>query len=220
MFCFEYHGQVAYPEAIRRQAEAAERARLFSQKTILGMEHFPVITLGKRGVRLADVLADEKDLSELGISLVQSERGGQATLHSPGQLVIYPILPLKKLQFGAKAYVDFLTEVSENFLSSLGVLSHRSAHEPGLFTKNGKIVFFGVQISNGVSQHGLAINVTNDLSHFSLIRSCGINAQRMDRLQNHPVPLDLEKLFGLWCKEFKLTLDHRTHLGVDLNPTC
>jgi lipoate-protein ligase B len=219
MFCFEYHGQVAYPEAIKRQAAAAEWARLYSQKTILGMEHSPVITLGKRGLKVADILVNEKDLSELGISLVHSPRGGQATLHSPGQLVIYPVLPLKKLHFGAKAYIDFLTEVSENFLSSLGVLCYRSAHEPGLFTSNGKMVFFGVQITNGVSQHGLAINVTNDLSHFSLIRSCGINAQRMDRLQNYPVALDLEKLFALWCKEFKLTLDHRTHLSIDLNPT-
>ena len=168
---------------------------------ILGFEYpQPVVTLGRRGSESKDLMAPEI-LKERGISVFSTERGGLATLHSPGQLVIYPIFSLKSLGMGVKGYMNLLLRVSQLWMSSYGVST--DLYPEGLFTQRGKIVFMGVAVRQGISSHGLAINISNDLDLFSLIRCCGIEQRPIDSVyQWTQVKFPLEALFYHWCDLF------------------
>ena len=167
----------------------------------MGLEHPPVVTLGVRGGP-QDLLFSSAYFANQGIECVTTDRGGEATFHNPGQLVIYPILHLKELGLSARTYVELLQNVTMRALESLGIASHKLRNEPGVFTARGKIASVGVRIANGVSRHGVAINVCNDLNGFSLIRVCGKAQQSMDRVANYGsfTGFSSEQLFGIWQK--------------------
>ncbi len=208
-------GQVEYQQGVELQD--SEKIRLKEQKrgTIFGLEHLDVITLGKRGDLQADLNASPAEIAAQEVALHQSARGGQATLHARGQLVIYPILPLRDFGIGARKYVETLEAATLAFLAELGVSAHRGADEPGLYTSSGKLVFFGIQISQGFSSHGIAINVANDLRLFSLIRSCGKTAEKFDSLRLKGATAQLQELFFLWVQHFQKTLNLTHRAGCD-----
>jgi lipoyl(octanoyl) transferase len=136
---------------------------------LLLLEHEPVITLGSRG-GLHDLRSVER--ASVGqIPVVRSERGGQATLHAPGQLVCYPIVavPGKDLS----AYVRSLEEVVLRVLDRLGIVGHRRPGRPGVYVAGRKIASVGLRCQRWVASHGTSLNVSNDLSLFDLIVSCG-----------------------------------------------
>jgi lipoate-protein ligase B len=136
---------------------------------LLLLEHEPVITLGRRGA-VAD-LCDAERIQARGIDVVPSERGGQVTLHAPGQLVAYPIVPIPQRNLGA--YVRDLEETLLVLLAGLGVSGHRRESRPGLYVKGDKIASVGLRCQRWVASHGTALNVNVDLSLFDLIVSCG-----------------------------------------------
>ncbi len=185
---------------------------------IAGLMHPAVITLGKRGESSVDIQHSESTLHERGIEVVQADRGGQATLHSPGQLVIYPILPLRSLGLGARAYVELLESTTLAFLSQYGIRARRpeGCSGPGLYTQSGKIAFFGVRIRSGVTLHGISINVSNDLVDFAAIRSCGRSGEAFDRLRDHGIKDSCETAFAHWVQAFK---EHLRQKKVVCTPT-
>jgi lipoyl(octanoyl) transferase len=171
-----------YEEGLRIQTDAVEVVKRTNQPQILSCEHPTVITLGKRGQPLTDILTSMDVLREQNIKIIATDRGGQATLHNPGQLVIYPILPLREVGLGVRQYVECLERATAHFLAEYGIEVTRG-FEPGLFAEGRKIAAFGIRIDRGVTLHGLAININNDLETFSLIRQCG-QAVRPTNLQN------------------------------------
>lgn len=189
-------GLTSYGVGLEMQDQAARWAREHSELTLLGLEHEAVITLGKRGDESTDLSAG----SELPV--FRADRGGQATLHSPGQLVIYPILPIKKMGVSVSEYVNHLHEATTELLSNYGIESERG-EESGLFTKRGKIAFFGVRVEQGVTRHGLSLNVRNDLDLFSGIRSCGVTGAKLDSMKNYDKAFPLDILFNDWCEIFE-----------------
>lgn len=207
---FEWLSQVDFADALRRQEAAYDAVSSGNAPLgrVLGLEHPDTITLGKRGDMEADLREGFSVLRERGCDVVTADRGGQATLHSPGQLVIYPILPLRRFSLGARAYVELLEDVSQSTLSGLGIETHKRS-EPGLYSEQGKLVFFGLRIRNGISLHGLSINVANDLEKFAWIRSCGRCVETFDRLQNHGYSGSTESLFSLWIQELSRELKQR-----------
>jgi lipoate-protein ligase B len=146
---------------------------------LLLLEHEPVITLGSRGTP-AD-LRHAGRLRERGVALIRSERGGQATLHAPGQLVSYPIVPIPCRDLGA--YVRGLEETLILLLADLDVTADRREGRPGVYVGGRKIASVGLRCQRWVASHGTSLNVSIDLSLFDLLVSCGEPELRQTSLQ-------------------------------------
>ena len=150
---------------------------------LLGFDFEAVVTLGNRADLSVDLNLETMEQLGLGPSVIcEVSRGGEATLHSPGQLVVYPIVPLRRWGLGVREYVDLLLDATRKGLLNFDVQSEMRAGQPGLFTAKGKIASIGIRVERGVTQHGLAINVSNDLALFQAIRVCGVLGQSMDRV--------------------------------------
>ena len=147
---------------------------------LLLLEHPAVITLGSRG-GLGD-LRDPTAADQAGIAVVRSERGGAATLHAPGQLVSYPVLPLPGRDL--RAYVTALEEVLIRLVARYGVTAGRSesGRRPGLYVGDRKIASIGLRCERWVASHGTALNVAVDLTLFDLIVSCAEDDLRQTNL--------------------------------------
>lgn len=161
---------------------------------IVGLQHPPVITLGVRGSR-SDVLIDQEAVQKWGLKVVETDRGGETTYHNPGQLVIYPIVSFREIGIGVRDFVFLLEEVTVRVLAFYGVAASRKVDQPGLYTEQGKIASVGIKVSRGVSRHGIAINICNDLKGFTWIRVCGRTQQPMDNFRRQ---INLEEVFWFW----------------------
>lgn len=190
-----WYGLTSYPVGLELQAQAAHWAKSYHQTTLIGLEHESVITLGKRGDPVHDVFA-------IQIPVLKTDRGGQATLHSPGQLVIYPVLNLRKYKLGVKDFVKLCLEATEKTLTDYGV-STKYSQGAGLDTDQGKIAFLGLRIDQGISRHGISLNVCNDLSLFSAIRPCGCSNPPLDSLKQRGKDAKPKEVFEIWCRHFE-----------------
>jgi len=191
-----YLGLIPFAKALELEQQAWSAVVTGpSEGVVLGFESEPVITLGVRGGP-EDLLWSESERAARGFSLVQLERGGQATLHNPGQLVIFPIMRIQEI--GARAWVEQLLAVTGRTLKTFGAEVSCRKGQPGLFSSKGKVVSIGVRVRQGISTHGLAINVCNDLSHFEGIRPCGIIGAPMDRVGG-----ETELVFAEWIRNFQ-----------------
>lgn len=201
-----YLGLRSYDEGLSAQSEALATLETGTAGVVLGLEHHPVITLGVRGNSTTDLMISASTLADSGFEVHQTTRGGQATLHNPGQLVIYPCLNLKTLNLGARAYVELIQNTTLSWLQSLGVEAQTGETEPGVFVRGAKLAAFGFRISRGLTSHGLAINVANELASFDLIRTCGVSGQKVTRLRDLHVDEPLEALFLSWMQSFERAL--------------
>lgn len=167
-------GLTDYQDACRIQVKA-HQARVEDRigDALLLTEHLPVYTLG-RMARAAHVGGRGAGGAINGIPVHAADRGGSVTYHGPGQVVGYPILTLRDYCAGPKAYVARLEETVILALAGLGVLSARRSGMPGVWVADRKIAAVGVRVSRGVTRHGFALNVVNDLSPFSAIIPCGL----------------------------------------------
>jgi lipoyl(octanoyl) transferase len=180
-------GRVGFAEALEvQQRLVVLRKRQQIGDVLLLLEHPPVLTLGRNAHR-ANILASDEELARRGISVYEIDRGGDVTYHGPGQIVAYPILDLRGefpgkngLHLGAVEYVRWLEETLIRTCAEFGVLTHRIAGRTGVWTVAGgsipekKIAAIGVHISQGITSHGFAWNVTTDLRDFRLIVPCGL----------------------------------------------
>ena len=231
MFIHLLHlGRVSYAEglAIQQQVIAARKQNLVAD-TLLLLEHPPVITLGRNSHR-ANILASDELLASRGVELHEINRGGDVTYHGPGQLVGYPILDLrgdlpgkKGPHLGPVDYVRLLEEVLIRVCGDFGVLAQRIPKLTGVWTIAGgsirekKIAAIGVHVSQGVTSHGFALNVTTDLRDFEWIVPCGITDRQVTSLELeadesheptmetaiHSVSRNFGRVFGrqmLWCE--------------------
>jgi lipoate-protein ligase B len=165
---------VPYSQGLALQRRLAEqRASGQIPDSLILLEHSPVITLGRRG-SLQDILAQPERLRELGIEVVETNRGGLVTYHGPGQLVGYPITALRPLARDAPSYVTGLEETIVRALAELGIGGFRDPAARGVWTEGGKIAAIGVAVSRGITVHGFAVNLAPDLGHFALIDPCGL----------------------------------------------
>ena len=195
-----WQGFISYSQSLKRQEDLKLKAKGQRKVFLLGFECGPCVTLGLRGGG-DDLLLSSKEYGLRGVEVVRIKRGGQATLHAPGQLVIYPIMDLKVLKIPPRCFLQKLEQITIRVLKSYGVSAKRTEAFAGLSTAQGKIAFFGVHISEGVSQHGLALNVRNDLKLFDMIKSCGQALRRHDRLCSYGLEtLTLQQVFACWCR--------------------
>ena len=176
-------GVVEYGEALALQErirEARQEGEL--PDVLLTLEHPPVYTRGRRSVA-GELPFGEDWYSARGIDIVDTGRGGKVTYHGPGQLVGYPIVGVDDVV----AYVRLLEDALVRALRDEGVAEARSRpHEghrfTGVWVEDRKIASIGVHLSRGVSMHGFAVNVDNDLEPFSWIVPCGLDGVQMTSL--------------------------------------
>lgn len=171
-----------------QEALLAARAAGGGRDSVLFVEHPAVITLG-RGAHAEHLLASSSHLGELGVEVVATGRGGDVTLHAPGQLVCYPIVDLAPDRKDVRRYVRDLTEVMRRVAAGYGVDTGRIEEHIGLWVNREsprafkgaasandlvKLGAIGVRISRWVTMHGFALNLSPDMRLFSLIVPCGI----------------------------------------------
>jgi lipoyl(octanoyl) transferase len=189
-------GRVPYAEAmaIQQQVIAARKQELIGD-TLLLLEHPPVLTLGRNAHR-SNVLASNELLAKRGVELHEVNRGGDVTYHGPGQLVGYPILDLrgdlpgkKGPHLGPVDYVRLLEESLIRTCADFGVMTQRICKLTGVWTlaegsiREKKIAAIGVHVSQGITSHGFALNVTTDLRDFEWIVPCGIADRQVTSLE-------------------------------------
>ncbi len=175
-------GMVDYREALELQ----ERLRTARQEdelpdVLLTLEHPPVYTRGRRSGPEELPMGEDWYLAQ-GIEIVDTDRGGKVTYHGPGQLVGYPIVRVDDVV----AYVRTLEGALVSALAGEGVTARTRPHEghrfAGVWVGERKIASVGVHLSRGVSKHGFAINIDNDLEPFSWIVPCGLDGVQMTSL--------------------------------------
>ena len=168
-------GVTSYAEILelQRRIAAARITGEISQDVLLVLEHSPVVTLG-RSSKEKNLVASKEFLASRGVELHEVERGGDVTFHGPGQLVGYPIIDLKRHKQDLHWYLRQLEQAIITTLEKFGVAAERSTGYTGVWTKGRKIASIGVHARDWVTWHGIALNVSNDLSYFDLIVPCGI----------------------------------------------
>ena len=169
-------GRVPYDEALALQADLRERRRAGDvPDLLLVLEHPPVYTLGKRA-EPADLPLGEDWYRARGIDVRPTDRGGRVTYHGPGQLVAYPIMEVA----GVARFVHTMEQAIVDALGDEGIAAEaRATPFTGVWAGEAKIASIGVRVSGGISTHGLAVNVDNDLEPFSWVVPCGMDQARM-----------------------------------------
>ena len=170
--------------------------------TLVLTEHEPVYTLGVRRESEEHLIWNPTELTQRGIEVVQSNRGGDITYHGPGQLVGYPIInlaPRKDLH----AYLRFIEQVLINSVAHFGLVADRRAGKTGIWLGPRKIAAIGVAVKKWTTYHGFALNVSPDLTHFAGIVPCGITDGTVTSLQAElgPAP-DLAEVKTVVATEF------------------
>lgn len=143
------------------------------QECILKCEHPATITLGTRGVA-EDLLFPDQHYEQQGIAIYKAPRGGQATYHGPGQLVVYPIINLRERGIKIRDYLRLLETVMMNVCSHFGIETHIICGKTGLWVEDRKIGFIGVRVRQGFSFHGFSLNIKPQHDPFRLIVPCGM----------------------------------------------
>lgn len=147
------------------------------------VQHYPVFTQGRAG-------KPEHLLNPGDIPVVQSDRGGQVTYHGPGQLVLYPLINLKRYDLSVRDLVSLLEALVVEFLDDFGVKAYSKKDAPGVYTDSiagvaQKIASVGLRIRRGCSFHGVSINIAMDLSPFERINPCGYRGLTMTQLSDY-----------------------------------
>jgi lipoyl(octanoyl) transferase len=194
-------GRIPYAEGLDLQKRVIEaRKQNLIGDTLLLLEHPPVLTLG-RNSRRENILASDELLAARNVELHEINRGGDVTYHGPGQLVGYPIVDLRGEWPGKRGPhlgpVDFMRMLEEVLLRvcfDFGIMAQRIAGRTGVWTVAGgsiqekKIAALGIHVSQGVTSHGFALNVTTDLRDFDLIVPCGISDRTVTSLELEAQP--------------------------------
>jgi lipoyl(octanoyl) transferase len=213
-----YLGLVDYQAALQLQHSLVElRKQGQIADTLILLEHPPVITLG-RNAKKSNLLASPETLAQRGVQLIECDRGGDVTFHGPGQLVGYPIFDLRGFaarngQRKSLGAVDFVRLLEEALIRTCANFAVPAGGIPGLTGvwvegargEQAKIAAMGLHISRGVTSHGFAMNVNNDLNYFNLIVPCGIASKPVTSLSKEvrdPEGLKMEQVIHAVARNF------------------
>lgn len=136
------------------------------------VEHEPVFTLGQAG-------KPEHVLLPGDIPVLHVDRGGQVTYHGPGQLVLYPLLDLRRLKLGVREYVERIEQAVIETLDHWNIHAARRVGAPGVYVNDAKVAALGIRVRRGCTFHGLAFNIAMDLEPFQRINPCGFAGLRV-----------------------------------------
>ena len=163
------------------------------------MQHQPVFTQGKAGKA-------EHILNAHNIPIVQTDRGGQVTYHGPGQLMIYTLLNVERLQLNTRQLVRKMENLVIEHLAEWGIEAQSNPDAPGVYVGDAKIASIGLRISRGHCYHGMALNVDMDLTPFQWINPCGYKNQAITQIKTYVPDVTIEqvkaKIIRTFCHNF------------------
>lgn len=205
-------GLIDYAAAYGIQKECVARVLAGGAQVLFLCEHPAVITLG-RLAQEANVL-DLETIRRQGIRVIPIDRGGDVTLHAPGQLVVYPILNLAQSNRDLRLYMHKLEQVTIALLKSFGIVASRIPGKTGVFVDPDKIASLGIGVRKWVTYHGLGINVNTDLKLFERIKPCGLDVRMTSIARIAGQPIDMsevkQRLIKSFGKEFGYELRYPT----------
>jgi lipoyl(octanoyl) transferase len=170
----EWLGRIEYQAGLRIQEERLDECLDKGQESVILLEHEPVYTIGR--------LRDKSSLhlvEQLPYPVFETNRGGQATYHGPGQLVGYPILDLRARGRDLHRYLRILEDLLIDLLKEFEIKGGKIEGKTGVWVEDRKIASIGIGIRKWVTMHGFALNVASDLSGFRSIIPCGLPGVRM-----------------------------------------
>jgi len=180
-------GRVAYEPTWRAMQQFTDTRTADTPDEVWLLEHEPVFTLGMN--------ADRSHLLEPGdIPVVQIDRGGQVTYHGPGQLVVYPLIDVRRAGLGVRDLVSALEGAVIDHGAQHGIHARCRKGAPGVYVGDAKLASVGLRIRRGGSYHGLALNVNMDLSPFARINPCGYTGLAMTQLASLGGPVSVERV--------------------------
>ena len=179
-------GRVEYEPTWRAMQRFTEQRDARTADEIWFLEHPPVFTLGVNASR-AHLLAPGD------IPVVQVDRGGQVTYHGPGQLVVYPLIDLRRAALGIREFVTALERAVIELAGEYGIAAASRREAPGVYVAGRKLASVGVRVRRGGSYHGLALNVALDLGPFARINPCGYAGLEMTQLAKLGGPASVEE---------------------------
>ena len=201
-------GTIDYRQAYDRQKQAVAEVIAGGHERLIFCEHTPVLTLG-RMFKPGSLLYSAQEIAALGVPVYPVDRGGDVTLHAPGQQVVYPIVDLNRHGRDLKGYLQKLEQIAVDLLMDFGILAVGIPGRRGVFVGQDKIVSIGVGVRKWVTYHGMGINVSTDLSLFRLIKPCGLDVRMTSvaRVANKMVPMTLvrENLIKQFANKFSAT---------------
>jgi len=159
-------GRQEYEPLWRAMQQFTDTRTQLTPDEIWFTEHPPVFTLGLNASR-------DHLLAPGGIPVIQIDRGGQVTYHGPGQLMIYPMIDLKRCRLGVRKLVTALEQTVVDTVAEFGIVANSRADAPGVYVDQRKIASVGLRVRRGASYHGMALNIDVDLEPFSRINPCG-----------------------------------------------
>jgi len=178
-------GLAPYEPTWRAMQKFTDERQDATRDEVWFVEHPPVFTLGLNASR-------EHLLAPGDIPVVQIDRGGQVTYHGPGQLVIYPLLNLRRLKLGVRDLVMALENAVIAYAAGLGITAAGSRKAPGVYVDGAKLASVGLRIRRGACYHGMALNVSLDPQPFERINVCGFKDLRVTRLADLGVNAGLD----------------------------
>jgi lipoyl(octanoyl) transferase len=180
-------GLAPYEPVWRAMQKFTDERQDATRDEIWFVEHPPVFTLGLNASR-------EHVLAAGDIPVVQIDRGGQVTYHGPGQLMIYPLLNLRRLKLGVRDLVMALENAVIGYAAELGIAASGSRKAPGVYVEGAKLASVGLRIRRGACYHGMALNVSLDLGPFERINVCGYKDLRVTRFADLGVGSSVESV--------------------------
>lgn len=180
-------GRVEYAPTLAAMQRFTDERDAGTADEIWLLEHPPVFTLGMAADRVHVLAAGE-------IPVVQTDRGGQVTYHGPGQLVMYPLIDIRRLDISVRALVQMLEQSVIDLLNPHGIEAVGRRDAPGVYVDGRKLASVGMRIRRGASYHGLALNVDMDLSPFARINPCGMAGMQVTQLSALGVAGDVRQV--------------------------
>ena len=168
------------------------------------VEHDPVFTLGQAG-------KEEHVLMPGDIPVIHVDRGGQVTYHGPGQIVLYPLLDLRRLKVGVREYVDRIEQAVIDTLAEWNIEGARKDGAPGVYVAGAKVMALGIRVRRGCTFHGLAFNIAMDLAPYQRINPCGYQGLQVTSVLDLGGPSGMEQvkpvLVAQLARQFGLTTE-------------
>ncbi len=187
------NASVEYSDAIQFMQKTIQGIRTGEDEIIWFLEHPPLYTAGTS--------AKEADLIDSTFPVFQTQRGGKHTYHGPGQLVVYVMVDLKKRDNDIRLFVQTLEEWIIKTLSIFGLNGVRKQGRVGVWLDDEKgerkIAAIGVRVTQGVTWHGLSLNVSPDLAHYKGIIPCGLKSRDVTSLQAEGIDTDVSQVIKI-----------------------
>ena len=183
-------GLIDYQKAYDRQKELVNRVIAGEEPRLILCEHPAVLTMG-RMTKPENLLWNAESIKAQGVDLVYVDRGGDVTLHAPGQLIVYPIIDLCDRGRDLRVFLKQLEQVVIALLKEFDILAGSINGQRGVWVGKDKIASMGIGVRKWVSYHGVGLNVNTDLDLFRMIRPCGLNVTMTSIKKIKSVPIDM-----------------------------